>query len=445
MRLHLRILLHVVVLAVLCSAAAPYLGFQAAHAQQGVWLEVKAESLSVRQGPGTGYFPVGALSKGARIDVIAVNPATGWLRIPFAAGPNGEGWVTGDSTYVTVHGDLSTVTHVIEMPPPIMQPPLTGEQIEAGALPLPKLEGKLVFQTYSGGEIYIVNADGSGLRLLTNGLDPALSPDGKMVAFARWEGIPRGLYVINVDGTGERLVYGWDKSGLKSPTWSPDGQRIAFTKQPSDYRFESCLTFKVPVQGKVESITKCFFGPRQPMWTLASIGVNGEDYRDLLCSRFSYSPSWAPNGPQIVYASDLGVALSGDADGLGNTLDDPHNWLLTRYAGDRSPSWDPTGSRIAFQTKSHDHWEIVVMNADGQGRTQITRSWPLADVSTNSVAPAWSPDGQWIVYLTDQQGKWALWVMRPDGTEKAPLLEKVLKDITFEYKSVDERVVSWSR
>ena len=44
--------------------------------------------------------------------------------------------------------------------------------------------GKLVFMTSSGGDIYTINADGSGLRLLTRGgLDPALSPDGATLVF----------------------------------------------------------------------------------------------------------------------------------------------------------------------------------------------------------------------------------------------------------------------
>jgi hypothetical protein len=39
--------------------------------------------------------------------------------------------------------------------------------------------GTIVFQTVSGGSIYAVDADGSNLRYLTTGMDPALSPDGQ--------------------------------------------------------------------------------------------------------------------------------------------------------------------------------------------------------------------------------------------------------------------------
>ena len=47
--------------------------------------------------------------------------------------------------------------------------------------------GQLVFQSQSGSDIYIINADGTNLRRLTDGLDPQLSPDGSRVVFTRWE------------------------------------------------------------------------------------------------------------------------------------------------------------------------------------------------------------------------------------------------------------------
>ncbi|MFN8456878.1 MAG: hypothetical protein U0401_19805 [Anaerolineae bacterium] len=89
--------------------------------------------------------------------------------------------------------------------------------------------GKVVFQSQSGAGIYVINADGTGLKYLTNGIDPQLSPDGAQVAFTRWE--PEyELFTINIDGTGERsLTKGWRQ--MKSPTWSADGTKIVFSWQ----------------------------------------------------------------------------------------------------------------------------------------------------------------------------------------------------------------------
>ena len=87
----------------------------------------------------------------------------------------------------------------------------------------------IVFQTASGGPIYAINVDGTNLRYLTTGIDPALSPDGQWVAFTRWDnpqiGALGSLWMINVDGSGERLIL----EGIhqpKAPVWSPDGTQI---------------------------------------------------------------------------------------------------------------------------------------------------------------------------------------------------------------------------
>ena len=80
----------------------------------------------------------------------------------------------------------------------------------------PSPTGTLVFQTAAGGDIYVVDyATPAGPvtnpRLLTQGMDPALSPDGQQVAFTRWEtsqdGALGSVWLINLDGTQERVIH----------------------------------------------------------------------------------------------------------------------------------------------------------------------------------------------------------------------------------------------
>jgi TolB protein len=82
-------------------------------------------------------------------------------------------------------------------------------------------------------EIFIVNADGSGLRRLTPEglytLQPAWSPDGTRIAFAAYIKSNENLYVINADGTGMRPLTASPRSvSPESPDWSPDGRYLAF-------------------------------------------------------------------------------------------------------------------------------------------------------------------------------------------------------------------------
>ena len=94
--------------------------------------------------------------------------------------------------------------------------------------------------------------------------------------------------------------------------------------------------------------------------------------------------------------------------------------LTASVAPDRSPSWSPDGTQIAFVTypdgSSESNSEIHVMNADGTGQTRLT---------TNMVSdgqPTWSPDGSRIVCRVGYgapPGAWHLTATGPGGSSQA--------------------------
>jgi Tol biopolymer transport system component len=90
-------------------------------------------------------------------------------------------------------------------------------------------------ERYLDNEIYVINADGSGLRRLTrnsaNDLYPAWSPDGKTIAFA--SGRDSGdrdfeLYVMDADGSHQRRLTRSRRNEERRSAWSPDGRKILF-------------------------------------------------------------------------------------------------------------------------------------------------------------------------------------------------------------------------
>ena len=92
--------------------------------------------------------------------------------------------------------------------------------------------------------LYVVNSDGSGLRNLTSKLgarghfgdpggpasDPAWSPDGQTIAFVRLNA-RRGIYVVKADGSGLRNLTPKPVGAYAAPAWSPDGRKIAFVSK----------------------------------------------------------------------------------------------------------------------------------------------------------------------------------------------------------------------
>ena len=77
--------------------------------------------------------------------------------------------------------------------------------------------------------IYVMNADGSGGRLLARGQAPVWSPDGHRIAFRSDRDGNGEVYVVNADGSGLHRVTKNSRSDGR-PVWSPDGTKLLFTR-----------------------------------------------------------------------------------------------------------------------------------------------------------------------------------------------------------------------
>jgi Tol biopolymer transport system component len=273
-----------------------------------------------------------------------------------------------------------------------------------GAEAAPRPTGALVFVSDREGmeSIYLVNADGSGLRkLVDGGRQPTWSRSGRALAFlldfkddsilgsstrlvvldADGSGRPRpvgnrpyccstltwspdesriayeaiadaGIYVTNVDGSGERLLV---KGIAWEPTWSPDGSRIAFIRR------------------------------RDGRDQLAVIDADGTNERRVATEiDFTVRPAWSPDGTTILFgrwepsnARNLYVVGS---DGAGE-----RKLTATRIDNNFPAQWSPDGRLVAFVglTKSFDD-ETYVVRADGSGLRRLDKG---------GAATSWSPDG----------------------------------------------------
>ena len=273
--------------------------------------------------------------------------------------------------------------------------------------PATGLTGRIVYSSVQG-DLWIVEADGSNRRRLTDsgaGIDysPTWSPDGKRVAFRTTRGSPSGpdpsnIFVINADGSGERQLTparGQAAGGL-FPAWSPDGRSIAYSN------------------GAGINLVRPNGSGRRPL------GVPGE------CS------VWSPDSSKLMFCSN-GLNRGEGVDNWDVFVmdaDGSHVRRLTSdVAQDYPGAWSPDGTQIAFFSRRDEDGDVYVMDADGSNLRRVTNQ-PGAQA-----ADAWLPDGRLVIGSAQEgvEGPPDWFVLRPDGSGRAslPQLKTAMEPIAW--------------
>jgi Tol biopolymer transport system component len=256
--------------------------------------------------------------------------------------------------------------------------------------------------TQGPGGLFVVNADGSGKRQLTRAkyATPTWSPDGRKIAFVR----SGHVYVMNTDGSGEQNLTN-SPTGAAAPAWSPDGRRIAFLRA----------------------------GPATAWgWDVYVMDADGRGPRRLAGNAWLAAPAWSPDGRRIAFVSER----DGNAEVHVMNADGSRQRKLTRNpARDLAPAWSPDGRRIAFERRlgrkkygpcsgcgRASTFEVHVINADGSGQRRLTRTGAQPLWKTGA-QPVWSPDGRRIAFVrnSERDGNAEVYVMNADGSRQRKL------------------------
>ena len=216
--------------------------------------------------------------------------------------------------------------------------------------------------------------------------EPTWSPDGQHIAFTSWRPVGNAsntdIYVISADGTNQTRLTNNDTI-VSEPVWSPDGQHIAFTS----WRDENKEIYVMDADGTNRTrLTNNDTPDRSHVWSPDGQHIAFTSWRD---------------GNQEIYVMD--------ADGTNQTR------LTSNDDDDRAPVWSPDGQHIAFTSRRDGNQEIYVMDADGTNQTRLTTN------DTPDSEPIWSPDGQHIAFTSWHGGNQEIYVMDADGTNQTRL------------------------
>lgn len=235
-------------------------------------------------------------------------------------------------------------------------------------------------------EIVVVNADGSNPVNVTDSpatddSDPSFSPDGSKIAFRRQAGSgdPGEIYVIDADGTDlKRLTQ--NSAFDAEPTWSPDGTNVIFNEV---------------IDGNNEIVQKDA-GSTDPTSAPTNLTNNAQNDNNP-----SVSPDGTIAFSRL-NVSDYDVYVM-NANGSGQTnITNNTNSTTPVAAWDTQPAFSPDGSKIAFSRGGLNSMDIYVMNADGSSPVNRTPGQnPAREDSHPDWQPVVDSDGDGVADATD--------------------------------------------
>jgi Tol biopolymer transport system component/DNA-binding winged helix-turn-helix (wHTH) protein len=217
--------------------------------------------------------------------------------------------------------------------------------------------------------------------------DPALSPDGKQIAFVwRGEKDDNADIYVQLVGTGRPLRLTTDAADDLEPAWSPDGRYLAFVRVSKE---------------------------RAGFYLIPSLGGPERKLADAYPFAFSHSLDWSPDGKLLAVEDQPSereppsLFLLVVANGERRRLTSPP----LAYSRDAQPSFSPDRKTLAFSRAiGFSSVDIYLVALTGGEPKRLT-------FDNTSSDPAWAPDGLALVFSSQRAGSQGLWRIPVSGGE----------------------------
>jgi Tol biopolymer transport system component len=261
---------------------------------------------------------------------------------------------------------------------------------------------------------------------------PSYSFDGQRIAFIRQTQTAPALMSIPAEGGGEEVLY--REEMVNNFAWRPDNRHVVIELVETAVFSNSNLYEVDLASGRVKQLTSgigltnspsvsaddrlvYMAGPAHDTF-LYVVEIETGKREQITSHRLNNGGArFGPDGRTIAYASDR----TGDQEIWLHHLDGrPERMFTDRSGDDRAPEWSPDGQRIVFLSdRDGDASKLFVANADGGGGAR-----PLVDqaidpgvggASVFEPASRWSPDGESIAYRVVGAEGIEMWTVGPDG------------------------------
>ncbi|MBA3031471.1 MAG: Tol-Pal system protein TolB [Gammaproteobacteria bacterium] len=231
-------------------------------------------------------------------------------------------------------------------------------------------------------ELQIADADGNGAQVALASREPIISPtwspDGSRLAYVSFEAKKPVVYVHDL-ATGRRHVAANFKGSNSAPAWSPDGTRLAVVLTKNG----NSQLYVVNVDGS--GVTRL----------ASSSGIDTE-------------PQFSPDGEFIYFTSDRGgspqIYRQPVAGGPAQRVTFEGSYNVT-------PRLSPDGKSLAFVTRDSGRFRVAVMGL-------ATRQTQILTDTAKDESPSFAPNGRMILFATEVGGRGVLAAVSIDGRVK---------------------------